>query len=59
MGLIVCERRTGTLHYRSNLKYFVTREFEIYRPDIGAQELHLITNQLRARLSALVSNYPK
>lgn len=56
MGLIVCERRTGTLHYRSNLKYFVTREFGIYRPDIGAQELHLITHQLRTFLSALTNN---
>ncbi len=59
MGLIVCERRTGVLHYRSNLKYFVTREFGIYRPDIGAQELHLITHQLRLHLSVLMSSQSK
>lgn len=55
MGLIVRERRTDGLHYRSNLKTFVTREFGIYRPDIGAQDLHLITQQLHARLAALSS----
>lgn len=55
MGLIVRERRSDGLHYRSNLKAFVTREFGIYKPDIGAQELHLIAQCLRTRLAALGS----
>ena len=53
MGLIVRERRSDGLHYRSNLKAFVTREFGIYKPDIGAQELHLIAQCLRTRLAVL------
>ncbi len=53
MGLIVRERRSDGLHYRSNLKAFVTCEFGIYKPDIGAQELHLIAQCLRTRLAVL------
>ena len=56
MGMIVCERRSGVLHYRSNLKAFVTREFVLYQPDVTAQELHLIINQLISRLSALAGS---
>ena len=55
MGLVVRERRTDGLHYRSSLKAFVTREFGIYRPDIRPQELHLITQLLRTRFASLVS----
>jgi hypothetical protein len=53
MGLLLRERRTDGLHYRSNLKGFVTREFGVYQPDIGGGELHRITQCLRARLAAI------
>ncbi len=53
MGLLVRERRTDGLHYRSNLKAFVMREFGIYQPDIGGGELHQITQHLRIRLASL------
>ncbi|MEA1870850.1 MAG: DUF87 domain-containing protein [Candidatus Bipolaricaulota bacterium] len=53
MGLLMRERRTDGLHYRSNLKAFVTREFGIYQPDIGGGELHQITQCLRIRLAGL------
>ncbi len=52
-GLLVRERRTDGVHYRSNLKAFITREFRIYQPDIGPQELHLISQLIRARLIAI------
>lgn len=50
MGLLVRERRSDGLHYRSALKGFVMREFGIYQPDIGGGELHRITQCLRTRL---------
>jgi hypothetical protein len=50
MGMIATERRGGKPHYRSTLKAFASREFEIYEPDIGGTELHLITAHLRDRL---------
>ncbi|MCD5415937.1 ATP-binding protein [Candidatus Bipolaricaulota bacterium] len=50
MGLLVRERRSDGLHYRSNLKGFVTQEFGVYQPDIGGGELHQITQCLRMRL---------
>ncbi|UCF10483.1 MAG: DUF87 domain-containing protein [Candidatus Bipolaricaulota bacterium] len=50
MGMISTERRGGKPHYRSTLKAFAMREFEIFEPDIGGTELHLITSQLRDRL---------
>jgi hypothetical protein len=53
MGLLMRERRTDGLHYRSNLKAFVMREFGIYQPDIGGGELHQITQHLRMRLAEL------
>lgn len=55
MGLIVRERRSGGVHYRSNLKAFVVREFEIYRPDLSPQELRLVAESLRTRLATLVN----
>ena len=56
MEMITCERRSGVLHYRSNLKTFVTQEFVLYQPDIKPQELHLIINRLIAQFSALAEN---
>ncbi len=53
MGLLVRERRTDGLHYRSNLKAFVMREFGIYQPDIGGGELHRITQHLHISLAGL------
>jgi hypothetical protein len=50
MGVIATERRGGKPHYRATLKAFALREFEIYEPDIGGAELHLITSHLRERL---------
>jgi len=44
------ERRRGRLHYRSNLKAFVAREFGVFCPDIGSAEMHRIGLRLRARL---------
>jgi hypothetical protein len=55
MGLLVCERRTDGIHYRSNLKAFVAREFGIYRPNIGERELHLVTQHLRTRFALLMN----
>ena len=53
LGLIVRERRTDGVHYRSNLKTFVAREFDIYQPDLGARGLHAVTQTLRELLSQL------
>lgn len=53
MGLLMRERRTDGLHYRSNLKAFVMHEFGVYQPDIGGGELHQITQHLRIRLAGL------
>jgi hypothetical protein len=53
MGLLVRERRTDGMHYRSNLKGFVTREFGVFQPDIVPHDLHKITSRLRDRLVAI------
>ena len=53
MGLVVRERRTAGVHYRSNLNAFVAREFGVYQPQIGLQELHWVAQLLRERLAAL------
>jgi len=53
MGLVVRERRTDGVHYRSNLNAFVAREFAVYRPQIGEQELHWVAQSLRERLATL------
>jgi energy-coupling factor transporter ATP-binding protein EcfA2 len=53
MGLVVRERRTDGVHYRSNLKAFVAREFGVYRPQIGPQELSWVAQSLRERLATL------
>ena len=50
-GLIVRERRTDGLHYRSSLKAFVTKEFGVFQPDIGSHGLHAVIQILRGRLS--------
>ncbi len=47
MGLIVQERRAGSLHYRSDLNGFVNREFRIYEPDLRADDLRAIASGLR------------
>lgn len=49
-GMVSVERRRGRLHYRSNLKAFVAREFGVFCPDIGSAEMHRIGLRLRARL---------
>ncbi|MBN1858031.1 DUF87 domain-containing protein [Candidatus Bipolaricaulota bacterium] len=48
MGLIVQERRAGSLYYRSDLNGFVNREFRIYEPDLRADDLRAIVSGLRA-----------
>ena len=53
MGLIVRERRSGKMHYHSNLKEFVLREFGLFQPDIAHTDLHRIMELLRARLVEL------
>jgi hypothetical protein len=53
-GLIARERRTDGLHYRSNIKSFVQKEFGVYEPDIGPDGLHTVTQRLQRRLAALV-----
>ena len=52
-GLICRERRTDGVHYRGTLRAFVNTEFEVYQPDIGTAGLHLVTQLLRQRLTAL------
>lgn len=47
MGLIVQERRAGSLHYRSDLNGFVSREFRVYEPDLRAADLREIASGLR------------
>ena len=54
LGLIVRERRTGGIHYRSNLKAFVAQQFDIYQPDLGHTGLHTVTRVLRERLAAFL-----
>jgi len=53
--LVVTERRSDGIYYRGNLKAFVMREFAVYRPDIGAHELHLVTQVLCNCLTSLAS----
>jgi len=56
-GLVSRERRSDGLHYRSNLKSFVSREFAVYQPDVGPSGMHVVSRLLRKRLSA-VSHTP-
>jgi hypothetical protein len=53
MGLIMSERRSGRMHYRSNLNDYVARRFEVFQPDIVPTDLHRIGRELRARLASL------
>ncbi len=52
-GLLVRERRSGKMHYHSNLKAFVAREFGLFQPDIAPSDLHRIKVMLHARLVQL------
>ncbi len=54
LGLIVRERRSGGIHYRSNLKAFVAQQFDVYQPDLGQAGLHAVTQVLRQRLAAVL-----
>jgi len=47
MGLMVQERRAGSLYYRSDLNGFVNREFRIYEPDLRAGDLRAIASGLK------------
>jgi len=49
-GLLGRERRTDGTYYRSSLKSYVSQEFAVYQPDIGAHGLHLVMRLLRDRL---------
>mgnify|MGYP006295075929 CR=1 FL=1 len=52
-GLIrVLGKATG-VHYKSALKNFVEREFDIYQPDISAKERHFIIKKLEYELGQL------
>ena len=53
MGLLVRERRSGKMHYHSNLKEYVSREFGLFQPDVPAADLHRIMRHLQARLVLL------
>jgi len=53
MGLIVQERRAGSLHYRSDLNGFVNREFRIYEPDLRADHLREIASGLRTGICGI------
>ena len=53
IGLLVRERRSGKMHYHSNLKDFVTREFGVFQPDIAPPDLHRIMVCIRSRLVQL------
>ena len=55
MGLVSCERRSDGLHYRSDLKAFVVREFGVYSPDVGTTELRLVAERIRIRVSDLAA----
>jgi len=52
-GLLVRERRSGKMHYHSNLKGFVAREFGVFQPDVAPADLHRIMVLLSARLVQL------
>ena len=53
MGLLARERRSGKMHYHSNLKEYVAREFGPFQPDLGISDLHRIMRHLQARLVLL------
>ncbi len=53
IGLLACERRSGKMHYRSNLKDYVARRFEVFQPDVAASDLYHIGKTLRTRLVSL------
>lgn len=59
LGIIIRENRSIGLHYRSNLKNFVDREFAIYKPDFGSKEKHLVISELKRRLLSLVGKKKK
>ena len=52
-GLLVRERRSGKMHYHSNIKAFVAREFGVFQPDVAPADLHRIMVLLSARLVQL------
>jgi len=52
-GLLLRERRTDGMRYRSNLKTFVAKEFGVYQPDIGQDGFHHVVRLLHAQLAAL------
>ncbi len=53
VGLVRRERRSDGVHYRGALRAFVNAEFAVYQPDIGADGLHRVTQELRRRLAGL------
>ncbi len=54
IGIIIRENRSIGLHYRANLKNFVTREFEIYEPDFGQREKHLVIKELKRQFLRVI-----
>ena len=53
IGLLARERRSSKMHYHSNLKEFVTREFGVFQPDVAPPDLHQIMAFIRDRLVQL------
>ena len=53
IGLLARERRSSKMHYHSNLKEFVTREFGVFQPDVAPPDLHRIMALIRDRLVQL------
>ena len=53
LGLILRERRTSGILYRSALRAFVNHEFRVFQPDIGDSGLHCVTRLLRDRLAMI------
>ncbi len=53
IGLLSRERRSGKMHYHSNLNSFVKREFGVFQPDLTPSDLHRIMVLIRARLVQL------
>ena len=53
IGLIARERRASGTLYRSAIRSFVNREFDLFQPDIGARGLHLVARSMREHLSQI------
>lgn len=61
MGLIACEHKMGSPHYRLTLKSFVEQQFSTFKPDIGIKQIQVLQKYIESKLSQLIfeKSHPK